>query len=76
MCTAITLHHDHFLLGRNLDFDIDYGQKVLITPSNFPYHFNHAPCPLPHHSIIGMGIEQGGFSYIWEPDQAYIRNRL
>ena len=66
MCTAITLHHDHFLLGRNLDFDIDYGQKVLITPSRFPYHFNHAKCPLPHHAIIGMGIEQGGFTHYFD----------
>ena len=66
MCTAITLHHDHFLLGRNLDFDIDYGQKILITPSNFPYHFNHADCPLPHHAIIGMGIDQGGFTHYFD----------
>ncbi|MGM9940570.1 MAG: choloylglycine hydrolase [Bulleidia sp.] len=66
MCTAITLQQKHFYLGRNLDFDINYGQKVIITPANYPYHFNHAECPLPHYAIIGMGIDQGGFTHYFD----------
>lgn len=56
MCTAITYKTDHFYVGRNLDFDFAYGQKVLITPSKFPLHFTHEEDRPTHYALIGMGI--------------------
>ena len=56
MCTAITFKTNHFYVGRNLDFDFAYGQKVLITPSGFPLSFTHENSLATHYAIIGMGI--------------------
>ena len=54
MCTAI---HFNKYFGRNLDLEISYGEKVLITPKNFPLLFRQLPPLNSHHAIIGIGIE-------------------
>lgn len=61
MCTAITYKTDKFYVGRNLDYEFDYGQKILITPRNKVLPFNHADKSEKHYAIIGMGIEENGF---------------
>ena len=61
MCTAITYKTNDFYFGRNLDYEFDYGQKVLLTPRNFVLHFNHTEDLKEHYGIIGMGIVENGF---------------
>ena len=53
MCTAASYKG---IFGRNLDYDFGYGQKILITPRNFPLSFNHVPQLNNHYAIIGAGI--------------------
>jgi len=53
MCTAV---HFNKYFGRNLDLEITYGEKVLITPENFPLTFRQMPRLDTHQAIIGMGI--------------------
>lgn len=61
MCTAITyLSHDHYF-GRNLDYFHSYGEKILITPRNFPLEFRNKRCLNSHFAIIGMGIKEKNY---------------
>ena len=39
MCTAAVYKTKDHYFGRNLDFDISYGEKIAITPRNYPFSF-------------------------------------
>ena len=54
MCTAVTYQKSHFYFGRTLDYDIDFGEEVTITPRNFPLPFCHRKAPESRYAIIGM----------------------
>ena len=56
MCTAITYKTKDHYFGRNLDFEISYGEMVVITPRNYPFKFRKHQEINKHYSIIGMGI--------------------
>ena len=62
MCTAVRFSDDrgNMYLGRNLDWSVGYGQKVVITPKN--YVLNSVFCGKLNvsHPVIGMGIVQEG----------------
>ena len=61
MCTAVSfLSKDHYF-GRNLDVECAYGEKIVITPRNFPFGFKHSDSLENHYAIIGAGIVCDGF---------------
>ena len=39
MCTAVTYKTKNHYFGRNLDLEVSYGESVVVTPRNFPFHF-------------------------------------
>ena len=39
MCTSILYSPKDHYFGRNLDYEIAYGQKVVITPRNYEFEF-------------------------------------
>lgn len=62
MCTAISvLAGDEHYFGRNLDFEYGFGEKIVITPRNFPFSFRHGKTLSSHHAIIGMAIIENGY---------------
>ncbi len=61
MCTAISLCGKKHFFGRNLDFEHSFGEKVLITPRNFPLDFRHTDSISSHYAMIGMGIVSDGY---------------
>lgn len=54
MCTCITYDNGDFYFGRNLDLDCSFGEKVVITPRNFPLDFRLAGHKEQHYAMIGM----------------------
>lgn len=54
MCTAVTYQKTHFYFGRTLDYDMDFGEEVVITPRNFPLLLRHSAPLESHYAIIGM----------------------
>ena len=54
MCTSITLNTNDFYFGRNLDLEMGYGQQVVVTPRNFPFHFRKEAVMERHYALIGM----------------------
>lgn len=56
MCTAAFYQTKDSYFGRNLDYDISYGEEVCITPRNFPFHFRAAGTLNSHYAIIGIAF--------------------
>ena len=56
MCTALNFNSSSHYFGRNLDWEHSYGERVIITPKNFPIYFREETPTLNHYAIIGMGI--------------------
>lgn len=54
MCTAATYKTKNSYFGRNLDYDISYGETAVIIPRNFPFHYREAGIQDSHYAIIGI----------------------
>ena len=54
MCTAATYQTKDFYFGRTLDYEFSYGDQVVITPRNYPFHFRHMGTINSHYAMIGM----------------------
>lgn len=54
MCTAAVYKTKDFYFGRTLDNDFSYGEQVVITPRNYPFHFRRMGVMEHHYGMIGM----------------------
>ena len=61
MCTAITFCAKDHYFGRNLDFEHDFGEEVVITPRNYTFSFCSAQPIKNHYAIIGMAVVDNGY---------------
>ncbi len=53
MCTAMTFESENHYFGRTLDYDIDYGQELVITPKQYAFLFKEMEISN-HYALIGM----------------------
>ena len=53
MCTAATYMTKDFYFGRTLDYEFSYGEEIVVTPRNYPFHFRHTENLEKHYAIIG-----------------------
>lgn len=66
MCTAATyLTKDHYF-GRTLDYEVSYGEEVVVTPRNYPFRFRHVSAPETHYAIIGMAAVAGNYPLYYD----------
>lgn len=58
MCTGIRFNDDkgNLYFGRNLDWSVGYGEKIVVTPKNYQYKSAFLGDMTPKNAIIGMGI--------------------
>ena len=61
MCTSIALTTKDTYTGRNLDLEYAFGEKVVITPRQFPLQFHKMPSLETHQAIIGMASVAEGY---------------
>lgn len=54
MCTAATYKTKDFYFGRTLDYEISYGDQVVITPRNYPFDLRNGGQIKAHYAMIGM----------------------
>ena len=66
MCTSISFTAKDHYFGRNLDMECSYGEKVIITPRNYPLKFRHLCENNGHFSMIGMGIVVDDYPLYYE----------
>lgn len=58
MCTGIRFNDDkgNMFFGRNLDWSVGYGQRIVVTPRGYQYHSAFLGDLVPKYALIGMGI--------------------
>ena len=56
MCTAITFSSNDQYFGRNLDFEHDFGECVVITPRNYHLPYRYKDTDTHHFAMIGMAL--------------------
>lgn len=61
MCTSIAMKTCDFYFGRTMDLDCQFGERVVITPRNYPFAFRKAGCMKNHYAIIGMATVKDGY---------------
>lgn len=61
MCTAVTYTTKDAYFGRTLDYEIAFGQEIVVTPRNFPFPFRHRPPLESHYALVGMGVITQGY---------------
>ncbi|MBQ3470027.1 choloylglycine hydrolase [Candidatus Saccharibacteria bacterium] len=62
MCTGVRFNDDkgNMFFGRNLDWSVGYGQKIVVTPKGYKYQSAFLGELTPKHALIGMGIVEEG----------------
>lgn len=61
MCTSVAMLTHDFYFGRNMDINYEFGERVVITPRNFPFKFRRAGTMTRHLAMIGMASVQEGY---------------
>ena len=54
MCTAITFKTKDFYFGRTLNYELSYGDEVIITPRNNKFDFRKEESIHIHYTMIGI----------------------
>lgn len=66
MCTAASFKNGKTYFGRTLDYEFSYGEKITITPRNYPFKFRHLGLNSNHYAIIGMAHIQNDYPMYYD----------
>lgn len=61
MCTSILYTAGDHYFGRNLDLEVSFGQEVVVTPRDYPFHFRQMPTIDHHYAITGVALVQDNY---------------
>jgi len=62
MCTAVThTTKDHYF-GRTFDWEVSYGEQIVVTPRKYPFCFRKMPSMEEHFAMIGIAVTVPGES--------------
>ncbi len=61
MCTAVSFVNGDSYFGRNLDLDMSYGERVVVTPRDYPIKFTNGDEATRHYAVIGMANTVNGY---------------
>ena len=61
MCTALAYEACDFYFGRTLDNEFSFGEKVTVTPRNYPFFFTNGRKLNSHYAIIGMAYVKNDY---------------
>ncbi|KKI19582.1 choloylglycine hydrolase [Sphingomonas sp. Ag1] len=66
MCTGLSFTTKDHYFGRNLDYEMSYGEAVTFTPRNFPIALRKLPPIEAHHAIIGMATVANNYPLYYD----------
>ena len=66
MCTAAIYKTKDFYFGRNLDYEVSYGESVAVTPRKYKFVFTEAGECAEHYAMIGMAHVSGGYPLYYD----------
>lgn len=61
MCTTVAVTLGSFFFGRNMDIEGSFGERVVITPRNYPFRFRRISPSLSHYAIMGTAAVVAGY---------------
>ncbi|MBQ8514939.1 MAG: choloylglycine hydrolase [Ruminococcus sp.] len=61
MCTSMAMKNGDFYFGRNMDMSTGFGERVVMTPRNYPFSFRRAGLLKRHYAMIGMAAVAEGY---------------
>lgn len=66
MCTAATYKTKDFYFGRNLDYEVCYGESVTVMPRSFPLKMRRTEGLGEHYAVIGMAHVAEGYPLYYD----------
>lgn len=66
MCTAVSFISGDSYFGRNLDLEKSYGERVVVTPRNYPFSMRALPKIDGHYAMIGMATVADDYPLYYE----------
>lgn len=66
MCTAVTYQTKDFYFGRTLDYELSYGEEIVITPRNYVFHFRDMGAIRKHYAMIGTAHVQNQYPLYYD----------
>ena len=66
MCTAVSYLTRGLYFGRNLDYEVAFGESVTVTPRNFPFRLRHLGTMDRHYAMIGMAHVLDGYPLYYD----------
>ena len=71
MCTAIVFGDNNRYFGRNLDYEVSFGERVVITPRRIELPFRYMPSMKSHAAFIGMAAVVDGYPLYYDATNEY-----
>jgi len=56
MCTAVTYTTNDTYFGRTFDWEVSYGEQIVVMPRHYPFFFRKMPEIASHYAMIGMAV--------------------
>lgn len=61
MCMAATFDGKGHYFGRNLDYEVSFGQRVVVTPRDYEFRYRNGILDRGHYAMIGMATVADGY---------------
>ena len=71
MCTAITFLAKNHYFGRNLDFEFDFGESVVVVPRNYSFQYRYKETSHRHFALIGMALIEDNYPLYFDATNEY-----
>lgn len=66
MCTAATYKTADFYMGRTLDYERSFGDRIAVTPRNYPFRFHRLGTFSSHYAMLGMAAGVDSYPLYYE----------
>lgn len=66
MCTAAAYRPKDFYFGRNLDYEMSFGESVVITPRNYEFNFTVMGKLCSHYAMVGVAHVADNYPLYYE----------
>ena len=66
MCTAATYQTKDFYFGRTLDYDVSYGNRVVLSPRGFTFRLRNGKTMSAHYAMLGMACVAEGYPLYYD----------
>lgn len=66
MCTAAAYRPNDFYFGRNLDYEVNFGESIVITPRNYEFDFTCMGKSKANHAMIGVAHVANDYPLYYE----------